>query len=627
MGFRISSFLGGVASGANKAIEDEEKNAKQFGILAAKDMLERFDKMKEENDLEIAKKVELVQTLRAYNEGFTETELRDIVANPATANTIEQLAKTGKLNEVDWKSLVKGKVAGVPEAPGTPTAEEQIKTGLAIPTGMGLKTQYKERTGFMGVFGESTYDKTIEQAAQARGITKEQLLATREYKKPELKAGQSQFNFDALTPVDIDKQISRTESEYTKLLNNAGPGGPDQNAINVTRDKLYKLKETKALGDPSAALGVSSQQLAYAKQAIQGNEEDFEAAYAKASPEDKKRYDLAVIKQSISTEAVANATADKAKSYEQINNSLINKITALRDNPKATPQDHQMADALESRLRARQELHKGAGTGSDDALKAGQLTTEAKGYYNTTLINYLGRGNYTIDPQTGNVLATGGDSARAARATQLAYQHMIERFSIKEGANKGKVLSPAHESALSSIGIDVINGVARVPSIVGGGAAQATSAATSLPAVAAGASPTRAQPSPSGMQISPDTQKARDVDRTKIIQTELESVKNQLATATDPKVKQRLQGDVDALTRELGGKSEPVKPTAVLDTTKPSLGAPAPASQPKKQEPEKMPVNRDGSAYIGGMKKNVPYVDKDGRVSYIDDNGKRQFIR
>ena len=622
MGFRLTSFLGGAASGATKAIEDEEKNAKQFGVLAAKDMLERFDKIREENDLEIAKRVDIIKTLRSYNPNFTETQLKDIVSDTAAVGTIEQLAKTGKLNEADWKSFVKGDV--IPDEPSGPTAEERVKKELAIPTGMGLKTQYKERTGFMGIFGESTYDKTIEQAAQARGITKEQLLATREYKKPELKAGQSQFNFDALTPVDIDKQLSRAESEHTNLLNNAGPGGPDQNAINVSRDKIYRLRETKAMGDPTAALGVSSQQLAHAKQAIQGNEEDFDAAYLKASPENKKRYDLAVIKQSISLEAVTNATIDKAKSYEAINNSLINKITSLRDNPNATPQDQQLADSLESKLRMRQELHKGSGTGSDAALKAGQLTTEAKGYLNNALINGMGRNNYIIDAQ-GNVFATGGNSAMAARATQLAYQHLIERFSIKEGANKGRVLSPAHESALSAIGIEVIDGVARIPSSVSNVAAQAINAATSLPAVAAGASPTR-QPSPSGMQITEPTQRARDADRDRILRDELEKAKNQFATSTDPKVKQRLQGDIDALTRELGGKPEPVTPIAA-----PSLGVPAPAtppaSQPKKQEPEKMPINRDGSAYIGGMKKNVPYVDKDGRVSYIDDNGKRQFIR
>jgi hypothetical protein len=619
MGFRLTSFLGGVASSATKAIEEEEKNAKQFGVLAAKDMLERFDKIREENDLEVSKRVDIIKTLRSFNPNFTETQLKDIVSDTAAVNTIEQLAKTGKLNEVDWKSLVKGDV--IPEETGAPTAEERVKKELAIPTGMGLKTQYKERTGFMGVFGESTYDKTIEQAAQARGVTKEQLLATREYKKAELKAGQSQFNFDALTPVDIDKQLSRAESEHTKLLTNIGSNGPDQNALNVTRDKIYRLKETKAMGDPTAALGVSSQQLAHAKQAIQGNEKDFETAYANASPENKKRYDLAVIKQSISLEAVTNATIDKAQSYEAINNSIINKITAIRQDKYATDADKQIADALESKLRMRQELHKGVGTGSDDALKAGQLTTEAKGYLNNALINGMGRNNYIIDAQ-GNVFATGGDSARAARATQLAYQHMIERFSIKEGANKGKVLSPAHESALSAIGIEVIDGVARIPSSVSNVAAQAINAATSLPAVAAGAPPTR-EPSSSSMKIPEPTQRARDSDRDRILKDELEKAKNQFATSTDPKVKQRLQGDIDALTRELGGKPEPVTPVAA----KPSLGTPAPASQPKKQEPEKMPVNSDGSAYIGGMKKNVPYVDKEGRVSYIDDNGKRQFIR
>lgn len=604
MGFRLTSFFGGAASGATKAIEDEEKNAKQFGVLAAKDMLERFDKIKEENDLEVSKKVDIIKTLRSYNPNFTESQLKDIVSDTAAVNTIEQLAKTGKLNEVDWKSFVKGDV--IPEETGAPTAEERVKKELAIPTGMGLKTQYKERTGFMGVFGEGTYDKTIEQAAQARGITKEQLLATREYKKAELQAGKSQFNFDALSPISIEKKLSLAKSAYAKALD-----GNNQEEINTTQNAVFNAQRIVDMGgDPTNMLNNTSTQLAYAQQALRTDPEN---------PKLIEQKERAVANQAIALRAVSNATIEKAKTFDQQKIALVNEIRTLETEDPI--KNKAQISLLKADLEERQKLFSGGG---DVAVKAGQLTTAAKGNFNATMASFLDVGQYTVDPSSGMIMPSGSvNPVKAAQATIAAYKFMFSEYTNKDGPNKGEVISEAHRSALISIGAHFEGNIPIIPSYVLEKTAGQAAKESSLPAVAAGAPPAR-QPSPSGMQVPPTEQKSRDADRAKILQTELESTKKQLTTATDPTVKQRLQGDIDALTRELGGKPEPVaQPTAAA----PSLGASAPASQPKKMEPEKMPTNRDGSAYIGGMKKNVPYVDKDGRVSYIDDNGKRQYIR
>jgi hypothetical protein len=606
MGFRLTSFLGGAASGVTKAIEDEEKNAKQFGVLAAKDMLERFDKIREENDLEIAKRVDVIKTIRSYNPNFTETQLKDIVSDTAAVGTIEQLAKTGKLNEVDWKSLVKGDV--IPDEPSGPTAEERVKKELAIPTGMGLKTQYKERSGIMGVFGESTYDKTIEQAAQARGVTKEQLLATREYKKPELKEGQTKFDFGALTPVSAERKLSIARSAYARALD-----GDNQEDINVTRDNLFKAQRVVDLGgDPTNILNNAATQLAYAEQSLRTDPQN---------PRLIALRDKAITERTIALKAVSGATIDKAKTFDQQKAALINQIMDLeKENPL---KNKAQITVLKAELEERQRLFSGGG---DTAVKAGQLTTAAKGNFNATMASSLETGSYSIDPASGMVIPSGNaNAAKATQATITAYKYMISEYTVKDGPNKGEILSDAHRSALLSIGIQFDGNTPIIPSFVLEKASGQTARESSLPAVAAGASPTR-QPSPSGMQIPPEVQQSRDATSLKIKQKEFIDFKKALTETTDPKDKKALEEAILSVTKEItrmGGKIEEAAPVAA----KPSLGTPAPASQPKKQEPEKMPTNRDGTPYIGGMKKNVPYVDKDGRVSYIDDNGKQQFIR
>ncbi len=556
MGFRLTSFLGGAAAGANKAIEDEEKNAKQFGVLAAKDMLERFDKIREENDLEIAKRVDIIKTLRSYNPNFTETQLKDIVSDTAAVGTIEQLAKTGKLNEADWKSFVKGDV--IPDEPSGPTAEERVKKELAIPTGMGLKTQYKERSGIMGVFGESTYDKTIEQAAQARGVTKEQLLATREYKKPELQAGKTQFNFDSLTPVSLETRISRAKSALAKAYDSN-----DQSTINVAEDNVFNLERVKALGeDPANILNITSTRLAYTKQALLTDPEN---------PQLIERNNKAVADRVVALRAVSGATIEKAKTFDQQKTTLINQIMDLE---KEDPlKNKAQITVLKAELEERQRLFSGGG---DAAVKAGQLTTAAKGNFNATMASSLETGSYSIDPASGMVIPSGNaNAAKATQATITAYKYMISEYTVKDGPNKGEILSEAHRSALLSIGIQFNGNIPIIPSFVLEKASTQTAKESSLSAIAAGASPTR-QPSPSGMQIPSAVQKGRDAISLDMKQRELAEFKIALTKATDPEVKKGLEEAILSVTKEIktmGGKIEEAAPVAA----KPSLATPVPA--------------------------------------------------
>jgi hypothetical protein len=122
MGFRLSSFLGGVAAGYSKQVAEEEQSGKQFGLLAGKNLLEMHQKAKEDNETEIEKRVDIIKTLRSFNPSFTERELRDLAANNGVVDIINK--QKGSVNfdpsSIDWKSLIK-KSANAVSAPDEDT--------------------------------------------------------------------------------------------------------------------------------------------------------------------------------------------------------------------------------------------------------------------------------------------------------------------------------------------------------------------------------------------------------------------------------------------------------------------------------------------------------------------------
>jgi hypothetical protein len=566
MGFRLTSFLGGVAAGYSKQVAEEEQSGKQFGLLAGKNLLEMHQKAKEDNETEIEKRVDIIKTLRSFNPSFTERELRDLAANNGVVDIINK--QKGSVNfdpsSIDWRSLIK-KSAGATVEPDkdTRTAEERVKQEYmqAFSAGQAGAGAIPAPAN-IGSRGQRAMEKSIGELATVYGITKEELMASRQYKKAQLAEGGIEVDFGVLSPQDIDKDINKAQV----ALNRAMQSG-DRVQIDTAKNKLFDLNDIKNSGDPKNLLDNASARKAYAKARMIENPSD----------ETSNQYSNAAKKYNIALEASINSIVDKAETYEQKNNALINAIVTLKQKDgKKTDEELTQIDVLSRELRLRQELHKVPKDPKEEepaSVKAGTLITVAKGAFDKSLANYLGSGNYTVDPATGSIIPS-GDAKTSAKGVMHAMENVISQYTSRSGENKGKALSEGHALAMRAVGIYVNeNGVPSIPAYLGERAA-----GTPVGASPTG-SPLAVKPASSpNLQVPPEVQRSRDADRTQIIKSELEKSQRQLAEAKDPDIRKRLQGDIDALTRELGGK---VTPTA-QPTTAPA--APAPSGNAMSQQ-------------------------------------------
>lgn len=550
--------MGGVAAGYSKQVEEEEKNGKQFGLLAGKNLLEMHQKAKEDNETEIEKRVDIIKSLRSFNPSFTEKELRDLAANNGVVDLINK--QKGSVNfdpsSIDWKSLIKKSAGAIAETDkDTRTAEERVKQeymqafsagqagGEAIPAPANI-----------GSRGQRAMEKSIGELATVYGITKEELMASRKYKKAQLAEGGIEVDFGVLSPQDIDKDINKEQVTLNKAMQSG-----DLAKIDASKNRLFNLMDIKNSGDSKNLLDNASARKAYAKARMVENPSD----------ETTQRYSDAVKKYDIAFEASVNSVVGKTTTYEEGNNALINAIVKLKQKEgKKTDAELTQIDVLERELRLRQELHKGPATEETGSVKAGTLITVAKGAYDKSLANYLGKENYTVDPASGSIIPS-GDAKTSAKGIIHAMENVISQYTSRSGENKGKALSEGHALGMRAVGIYVDeNGVPSIPAYLGERVA-GTPVGTSPTG-----SPLAVKPAPSSnLRVSPAEQKARDVDRVKIIKDELEKSQRQLAETNNPDIKERLNKDINGLINELGRMGEKVTPTA-----QPAAAPAAPAS-------------------------------------------------
>jgi hypothetical protein len=546
MGFRLSSFIGGVAKGYSEQVAEEEKNGKQFGLLAGKNLLEMHQKAREDKETEIEKRVDIIKSLRSFNPDFTERELRDLAANNGVVDIITK--QKGSVNfdpsSIDWKSLIKKSAGAIAETPDkdTKTAEQRVREEYMGAVSTAPADSEITLPSNIGSRGQKAMQKTIDELATVYGVSKEELMAARNYKKTQLAEGGIQVDFGVFSPQDIDKDINKAQVELKRAIQSG-----DQGKIDVARNSIFDLNDIKNSGDPKNLLENASVRQAYAKSKMEEN----------PSEENNKKYADAVKKYTIATEASVDSVIDKARTYEEGNTALISQIVPLKLKENKTDSEKKALASLETILATRQALHKGPQGEEGASVKAGTLVSVAKSHLSQYTAAFLGPGNYYTDPATGNIIPT-GDGKNAAKATIGAYDYLIDKFTARTGENKGKVLSPGHEAALIAVGINVDqNGVPTIPAFLGERAAGASVGSTTPTSPL----PVKPQPSPN-LQVPLSVQAERDRDRAKILQGELEKSKKLLAETTDPAIKKRLQGDIDAVTRELGGKVEPTTPTA-----------------------------------------------------------------
>jgi len=573
MGFRLTSFLGGVAAGYSKQVEEEEKNGKQFGLLAGKNLLEMHQKAKEDNETEIEKRVDIIKTLRSFNPSFTERELRDLAANNGVVDIINK--QKGSVNfdpsSIDWRSLIKKSAGAISEQDkDTRTAEERVKQeymqafsagqagGEAIPAPANI-----------GSRGQRAMEKSIGELATVYGITKEELMASRKYKKAQLAEGGIEVDFGVLSPQDIDKDVNKAQVALNKAMQSG-----DLAQIDVAKNKLFDLNDIKNSGDPKNLLDNASARKAHAKARMIENPSD----------ENVQQYSVASAKYDIAFNASVNTVVGKATTYEEGNNALINAIVTLKQKDSKTNEELTQIDVLERELKLRQELHKGPEKEGAD-IKASTYITVARAAYEKSLAHYLGSGNYTVDPATGSIIPS-GDAKTSARGIIHAMGNVISQYTSRSGENKGKALSQGHAEGMRAIGIYVDeNNVPSIPAFLGERAA----------GTPVGASPTGSsltvKPAPSSnLQIPREVQRARDVKSLEIKQNELKEFRRALTETTDPKVKEGLNEAIVSVTKEIirmGGKIEETSPTA-QPTAAPAAPAVPPASGTKMTQQDEL---------------------------------------
>jgi hypothetical protein len=598
--------MGGVAAGYSKQVEEEEKNGKQFGLLAGKNLLEMHQKAKEDNETEIEKRVDIIKSLRSFNPSFTEKELRDLAANNGVVDLINK--QKGSVNfdpsSIDWKSLIK-KSAGAISTPDkdTRTAEERVKQeymqafssgqagGEAIPTPANI-----------GSRGQRAMEKSIGELASVYGITKEELMASRKYKKAQLAEGGIEVDFGVLSPQDIDKDVNKAQVALNKAMQSG-----DLAQIDAAKNKLFDLNDIKNSGDPKNLLDNASARKAHAKARMTENPTD----------ENIQQYSDASTKYDIAFNASVNAVVGKAKTYEEGNSALINAIVTLKQKSEKTNEDLTQIDVLERELRLRQELHKGPEKEGAD-IKASTYITVAKGAYEKSLAHYLGNGNYTVDSVTGSIIPS-GDAKTAALGIIHAMQSVISQFTSRSGENKGKALSQGHAEAMRTVGIYVDeNNVPSIPAFLGERAA-----GTPVGASPTG-SPLAVKPAlSSNLRVSPEEQKARDVNRVKILKDELEKSQRQLTETNNPDIKERLNKDINGLIRELGTMGEKVTPTTQPAAAPAAPAAPAPSGNAMSQQDvmAKKFVLDNANSKDPAMMKDVEAIKNKLRSKYGNNAG------
>ena len=319
MGFRLSSFIGGVAKGYSEQVAEEEKNGKQFGLLAGKNLLEMHQKAKEDNETEIEKRVDVIKSLRSFNPDFTERELRDLAANNGVVDILTK--QKGSVNfdpsSIDWKSLIKKSAGAIAETPdqGTKTAEQRVREEYmaamsAAPAGKEIAPPVN-----IGSRGQRAMEQTINELSNVYGVSKEELMAARNYKKAQLAEGGIQVDFGVFSPQDIDKDINKAQVELKRAIQSG-----DQGKIDVARNAIFDLTDIKNSGDPKNLLENASVRQAYAKARMEEN----------PSEENDKKYSEAVKRYTMAAEASVDSVIGKAKTYEEGNTALISQIVPLK---------------------------------------------------------------------------------------------------------------------------------------------------------------------------------------------------------------------------------------------------------------------------------------------------------
>jgi hypothetical protein len=244
MAFNFTSFAGGFAKEAVSSIEKEEELAATRGANGAKVLYENYktvlsDNRKLENELKAN-----IETLKAYDPNATEAELLAVATKKPV---MEYVTSQIKKENFDPETFKLSNIASIANGNVKSTALDLIKENLRVPKALKdaeAPFAYKETgnliTDIKGAAGSRATEKAARQTAQALGVSYEELLAAKDYKRTEIDTGAT-YNMGGIKPVKtFDQQVNDAQSKLAIATK-----AKDQKGINEANADLLIFADVK----------------------------------------------------------------------------------------------------------------------------------------------------------------------------------------------------------------------------------------------------------------------------------------------------------------------------------------------------------------------------------------------
>lgn len=390
MGFRLGSFLGGVAKGATDLIEEREKeNALQIKE-SIKNMYHNYAEYKKETEKKKTEIRDVVGSLRSFKFADGPLDEKELIALASDVPTAKAIAEELKKNPDKLEGLSKSFIKGSSKIPEGMTFNDYVdqygKTARISSEQLAAAVNTRD-DGFLNkmVYGKNL--QKIQAAAAKYGVTAEELYSSG--------AGRYAKSLPNLLEVDYAKLADRPD--FKKIESDAEVA-------------LFRAKK-------------------------EGTEDDVVKASANLAHVD-------LIKQ---------RGKDKDKTQQQIETGYANEVIALQ---KAGKPQEAAAKERELRqfqnLVANPNL-KAAKTDADKISQA-NLIVAASRTMESTLKNYLPPGSFitTNNPDgTTNIEVKDLASSDKAAKGYAAGREVL----IKEMTTNGKPRSEMHKNALLSAGV------------------------------------------------------------------------------------------------------------------------------------------------------------------------------
>jgi hypothetical protein len=231
MGFNFSAFAGGFAKEAVSSIEKEEELATLRGANGAKVLYENYktvlsDNRKLENELKAN-----IDTLRAYDPSATEAELLAVATKKPVMDYVTAQIKKENFDPETFKL---SNIASIANDNVKSTALDLIRENLRIPKAVSdaenpfaVKKTGNIFNDIQGAAGGRAAEKAARQTADALGVSYEDLLAAKGYKRPEMNI-EATYNMGGVKLTKtFDQQVDAAQSKLaiaTKANDKKGMG-------------------------------------------------------------------------------------------------------------------------------------------------------------------------------------------------------------------------------------------------------------------------------------------------------------------------------------------------------------------------------------------------------------------